>query len=107
MPACYKHGATIMPVYTSYVLRVWQVQEDRRSLVARFSSASRPANAPHSPVTFVVLRGRGLFAGGDEREHELGPNALVVLNPGENHAVRALDDDLVFVAILHGSPWSE
>ncbi len=48
-----------------------------------------------------------MFAGGDGREHELGPNALVVLNPGENHVIRALDDDLVFVAILHGSPWSE
>jgi quercetin dioxygenase-like cupin family protein len=73
----------------------------------RPGQAVREHNAPHSPVTFVVLKGRGMFAGGDGREHELGPDALVVLNPGENHAVRALDEDLVFVALLHGSPWSE
>lgn len=57
--------------------------------------------APHSPVHIVVLRGRGMFAGGDGREVLLEPDALVVFDPGEMHAVRALDEELIFVAFLH------
>lgn len=57
--------------------------------------------APHSPVHIVVLRGKGMFAGEDGREVLLEPNALVVFDAGEVHAVRALDEDLVFAAFLH------
>ncbi len=57
--------------------------------------------APHSPVHIVVLRGKGMFAGEDGGEVMLEPNALVVFNAGEMHAVRALDEELVFVAFLH------
>lgn len=58
--------------------------------------------APNSPVYLVILKGRGVFAGGDGKEHELGPNSLVVLDQGEKHSVRALDQDLVFVGFMHG-----
>jgi len=61
-------------------------------------------NAPHSPVNIIVLKGQGMFAGGDKHEHLLGPNALLVINPGENHSIRALDEELVFLVILHGVP---
>lgn len=57
--------------------------------------------APHSPVHIVVLRGKGMFAGAAGREALLGPDALVVFDAGEIHAIRALDEELVFVALLH------
>jgi quercetin dioxygenase-like cupin family protein len=64
----------------------------------------REHNAPHSPVNIVVLKGHGFFAGGDKKESLLGPNTLLVIAPGEQHAIRATDEDLVFLAILHGAP---
>ncbi len=57
--------------------------------------------APHSPVHIVVLRGKGMFSGADGREVLLEPDALVVFGAGEVHAIRALDEALVFVAFLH------
>ncbi|BCX04368.1 MAG: hypothetical protein KatS3mg053_2306 [Candidatus Roseilinea sp.] len=63
-------------------------------------------SAPSSPVYIVVLSGKGIFTGGDGIEHVLGPGAMLVINPDESHAIRALEDALTFVAILHGSPWS-
>lgn len=57
--------------------------------------------APHSPVHIVVLRGKGMFAGEDGREVLLETDGLVVFSAGEMHAVRALDEELVFVAFLH------
>lgn len=71
----------------------------------RPGQAIKEHNAPHSPIYFVVLKGRGMCAGGDGKEHLIEPNTLVVLNPGENHAVRALDEDLIFLMVLHGAPW--
>lgn len=57
--------------------------------------------APHSPVHILVLKGQGMFAGKDGRETLLGPDSLVVYEAGELHSVRALDRELVFVALLH------
>ena len=57
--------------------------------------------APGSPVHIVVLSGKGLFSGADGREVLLEPDALVVFGAGEVHAIRALDEALVFVAFLH------
>jgi quercetin dioxygenase-like cupin family protein len=73
----------------------------------RSGQSVREHNAPNSPVYIVILKGSGMFAGGDGVERRLGANDMLVINPGEMHAIRALDEDLVFVAILHGSPWSE
>ncbi len=67
----------------------------------------REHNSPHSPVYLSVLQGEGMFAGGDATEVRLGPNMFMLLNQGEMHSVRALDDDLIFLTILHGSPWSQ
>ncbi|GIK36843.1 MAG: hypothetical protein BroJett011_06760 [Chloroflexota bacterium] len=64
-------------------------------------------NAPDSPVYLVVLKGRGLFAGGDGQEQAFGPNALLIFDPGENHSIRAVAEELVFIAVLHGvSNWN-
>jgi quercetin dioxygenase-like cupin family protein len=64
----------------------------------------REHTAPHSPVYIVVLEGTGLFSGGDEQEERFGPGALLILETGEPHAIRAEDEALVFLAILHGVP---
>ena len=64
----------------------------------------REHDAPHSPFYVVVLKGRGVFAGGDGKDQQFGPNALLIFDPGELHTVRALDEELVFVGFLHGAP---
>ncbi|HET7091067.1 MAG TPA: cupin domain-containing protein [Anaerolineae bacterium] len=61
-------------------------------------------SAPSSPFYVVVLRGQGMFAGGDGQEQKLGPNTLLIFDPGENHVIRALDEELVFVGFLQGVP---
>ena len=58
--------------------------------------------APSSPFYVVVLQGRGMFAGADGVEQSFGPNDLLVFDKGEPHAVRALDEPLIFVGFLHG-----
>jgi len=59
-------------------------------------------NAPSSPFYAVVVKGRGVFSGADGVEREFGPNDILIFDKGENHAVRALDEELVFVGFLHG-----
>lgn len=79
---------------------------DQHGRILRFTlrpgQAIKEHNAPKSPFYVVVLRGRGLFAGGDGQEREVGPHALLVFDPGENHIIRAMDEELVFVGFLHG-----
>jgi quercetin dioxygenase-like cupin family protein len=64
----------------------------------------REHQAPHSPVYVVVLKGQGMFAGADGKEQQFGPNALIIFDAGENHSIRALEEDLIFVTFLHGAP---
>lgn len=64
----------------------------------------REHNAPSSPFYVVVLKGEGLFSGGDGEEQKVGPQSLLIFEPGEDHAIRALDEELVFVGFLHGVP---
>jgi quercetin dioxygenase-like cupin family protein len=81
---------------------------DRHGRVLRFTlkpgQSIKEHNAPDSPLYMVVLKGKGMFAGGDEKEELFGPNSLLVFDPGENHSIRALDQELVFIGILHGAP---
>jgi len=42
----------------------------------------------------------------DGFEQVVSPNTLLVFEPGEQHAVRALDN-LVFVGFLHGAPGAQ
>jgi len=42
------------------------------------------------------------LTGAEGEEKQFGPNALLIFEPGENHVVRAVDEELVFVAVLHG-----
>lgn len=79
---------------------------DQQGRVIRFMLKPRQTivehNAPSSPFYAVVLQGRGLFAGADGVEREFGPNDILIFDKGEAHAVRALDESLVFVGFLHG-----
>lgn len=81
---------------------------DRHGRILRF--ALRPGqhvrehNAPNSPVNLVVLQGHGYFAGGDGAEQWLGPGEMALFDPGENHVIRAADEPLVFLAVLHEAP---
>lgn len=59
---------------------------------------------PDLPFYVLVLKGRGKFSGGDGQEEEYGPGDLLIFDPGENHAVRALDEELVFVSFLKSVP---
>ena len=83
-------------------------QVDRHGLVPRFTlrpgESFKEHNAPNSPFYVVVLKGKGMFAGKGEQEREFGPNSLLIFDEGENHTVRALDEDLVFVGFMHGVP---
>jgi quercetin dioxygenase-like cupin family protein len=59
-------------------------------------------NAPSSPFYAVVIKGRGMFSGADGVEREFGPNAILIFDKSENHTVRALNEEFVFVGFLHG-----
>ncbi len=81
---------------------------DAQGRVLRFTlkpgQSIREHNAPHSPFYVVVLQGHGLFAGADGHEQQLGPNSLLIFDPAENHVIRAVNEELVFVGFLHGVP---
>ncbi|MBZ0300838.1 MAG: cupin domain-containing protein [Anaerolineae bacterium] len=55
---------------------------------------------PHSPFYVVVLKGQGMFSGRDGREKAYGAGSLLILEPGEPHSVRALDEELIFVSFM-------
>ena len=67
----------------------------------------REHNAPSSPFFAVILQGHGFFSGGDGQENNFGPGTLLVFDPGEQHAIRAQDEDLVFLGFLHGAPGAQ
>ena len=81
---------------------------DETGRILRFTlrpgQSVREHMAPHSPVYLVVLRGQGLFAGGQGAPQKYGPGTLLTFTPGEDHSIQALDEDLVFVAFLHEAP---
>jgi hypothetical protein len=52
----------------------------------------------------MVLQGIGLFPGSDNQEQRFGPGTLLIFDTDEPHAVRADQEELVFVAFLHGVP---
>lgn len=80
---------------------------DKTGRVLRFTlrpgQSIREHNAPDSPFYAVVLKGQGMFAGSNGKEQQFGPNSLLVFDPGENHLIRALDEELVFVGFLQGA----
>jgi quercetin dioxygenase-like cupin family protein len=61
-------------------------------------------NSPSSPVFIKIIRGRGVFWGEDKKEQELDKDSVIVFKKGEMHGIKALDEELVFIAVLHGAP---
>lgn len=59
-------------------------------------------DAPNSPVQIVIMRGSGMFTGPDGEEKRYSAGECLVFDSAEKHSIRALDEDLVFVAFLHG-----
>ena len=82
------------------------VSEEARVLrfALRPGQMVREHHAPHSFVIVTVLKGQGLFAGGDGVEQEFGPNDLLIFPSGENHSIRALNEDLIFTVFLREAP---
>lgn len=82
------------------------VDENGRALrfTLRPGQIVREHNAPQSPVFIVVLKGNGLFAGSDGREKQFGVHSMLIFDPGENHTIRATNEELVFVVFLRGAP---
>ncbi len=82
------------------------VDENGRLLLftLRPGQSVREHSSPSSPVYIVVLKGNGLFSGDDEKEHLFGVNSLLIFKPNEKHTIRALDEELVLLALLHGAP---
>jgi quercetin dioxygenase-like cupin family protein len=82
------------------------VNEDGRIL--RFAlkpgQSIQEHTAPNSPLYIVILKGEGLFSGGDGREERFGPGALLIFDTGEPHAIRAENEELLFVGFMHGVP---
>ncbi|MCL5951165.1 MAG: cupin domain-containing protein [Chloroflexi bacterium] len=80
---------------------------DSEGRVLRFTlkpgESIREHQGHDSPFYVVVLRGTGVFAGGDGKEQKLGPDSLVIFGPHESHHVRAGKEELVFVGFLHGA----
>lgn len=77
---------------------------DDQGRIIRFSlkpgQVIKEHRAPGTPLYILVLQGRGYFTDGAGDEHEVGPDDLLVFEPGENHAVRAGDEPFVFRAFL-------
>ncbi len=86
------------------------VHSDRKGRAILFTlkpgQSIREHNAPSTPFFAVVVKGKGIFAGGDGVEHPCGPDTLLVFDSGENHSIRAVEE-LVFIGILHGSPLAQ
>jgi quercetin dioxygenase-like cupin family protein len=82
------------------------VSEEARVLrfALRPGQIVREHNAPHSPVFVMVLQGQGMFAGGDGAEQAFGPNELLIFQAGEDHSIRALNEDLIFAVFLREAP---
>jgi quercetin dioxygenase-like cupin family protein len=80
---------------------------DKNGRVIRFTlkpgQSIKGHQVPDSPFYVVVLQGHGRFMGREGTEHRVGPNDLLIFDPGEEHSVVADDEELVFVGFLHGA----
>lgn len=60
--------------------------------------------SPASSASLIVLSGSGLCSGGDGVDVLLNPHDMALLEMGEMHAIRALDQEWVFLLVLQGVP---
>lgn len=57
---------------------------------------------PHSPVQVFVLQGTGVFEGKNGYQTATH-NTLILFSEDEEFSVKAANEDLIFVAVMHGS----
>ena len=60
--------------------------------------------SPSSPVFISIIKGRGVFWGEDGEKKEVDSDSIIIFIQNETHGISALDEELVFLALLHGSP---
>jgi quercetin dioxygenase-like cupin family protein len=85
------------------------VDQEGRAILFTLKPAQsmREHNAPSSPFFAVILKGEGVFSGGDGIEHICGPNTLLIFDAAEQHTIRAEENELVIVGFLHGAPLAQ
>ncbi len=84
---------------------------DKDTRLVRFSllpgQSIKEHSAPSSQVHLIILEARGQFSDGDGAFMEFGPDTFIKYEQGEKHSIQAMDEKLVFVAPLKGSPSKE
>jgi quercetin dioxygenase-like cupin family protein len=55
--------------------------------------ATIPHVHPHAEETFEILRGRAIFAIGEDPEREVGPGTFLLALRGVRHAIRVAGDE--------------
>jgi quercetin dioxygenase-like cupin family protein len=85
------------------------VDKEGRAILFTLKPAQsiREHNAPSSPFFVVILKGEGIFTGGDGTEYICGPNTLLIFDAAEQHTIRAAANELIFVGFLHGAPLAQ
>lgn len=58
------------------------------------------ADAPSSPMFFLVMKGQGIFTDASGRQQQFGPNTLVAYEPGESFELKAGNEETVIVAFM-------
>ena len=84
------------------------IHADKNGRLLQFALEPRQELKEHSnsssPVYLLILKGEGVFRAECGAETLAGPGSIVTGDVDEKHSVQARDEELVFVAILHGSP---
>lgn len=84
------------------------IHADKNGRLLQFALKPGQELKPHSnlssPVYLLVLRGHGVFKGDNDSEATCGPGSIIIYDVNEKHSVIAGNEELVFVAILHGAP---
>lgn len=60
--------------------------------------------SPSSPVLISIIKGRGLLWGEDGEKKQIDTNLIIIFTQNETHGISVLDEEQVFLALLHGSP---
>ena len=84
------------------------IRADKNGRILRFALKPGQELKEHSnstsPVYLLVLKGEGIFKGENGSQETAGPGSILIYEVGEIHSVTAGGNELVFIAILHGSP---
>lgn len=95
-------------VYKDEAPNIQPLLVDESGRVMRFTlkpgQKLKPHRGPQIALLMIVLKGRGLFRGEDNTPVECGPGTMLVFDVAELHGVEALDEELVFLAILRQTP---